>query len=62
VSKGYSTIFPSMPAILPNTMSFMASVLCEAICSVLGDAMAACTRGESANEGEVFESMVEVVL
>jgi hypothetical protein len=28
----------------------------------LGDAMAACARGESANEGEVFESMVEVVL
>jgi hypothetical protein len=43
-------------------MSFMASVLCEAICSVFGDAMAGCARGESANEGEVLESIVEVML
>lgn len=43
---------------LPKTMSFKASVLCEAVCSVLGDVMAACASGESANEGEVLVSMV----
>jgi hypothetical protein len=46
---------------LPKTMSFKASVLCEAICSVFGEAIAACASGESMNEGEVLVSMVELV-